>query len=316
MNPFVFIVGCARSGTTLLQRIVDAHPRIAILRRETHWIPDYFRDGIGLTLDGSATPELVGALIDHRTFPRLGISREDLEGLIGNGQAVPYARFVSGVFDLYGRKQDKPLVGDKTPAYCREIRLLHLLWPEAKFVHLIRDGRDVCLSAINWEKAPRLASLFSTWAEDPVTTAALWWEWHVRLGREGEQLLGPGLYYEMRYEALVAQPAEECAKLCAFLGVPYHEAMLRFYEGHEKKKPRPDAKHSWRPITAGLRDWQSQMPSEDVQHFEAVAGDLLEALGYPLVGPYPSVEMLQRVCRIRELFTQDALYQKSSLSED
>ena len=61
----------------------------------------------------------------------------------------------------------KRLVGDKTPAYVRSIPTLHDLWPEAKFVHIVRDGRDVALSAVNWDRAYKLANRYSTWTEAP-----------------------------------------------------------------------------------------------------------------------------------------------------
>jgi hypothetical protein len=153
-----------------------------------------------------------------------------------------------------------------------------------------------------------------TWSQDPVTTAGLWWEWTVKLGRQAGNALGCSLYYEMRYESLVARPADECRALCAFLGLPYEEAMLRFHEGRKKTDSPSDAKHAWlhsaenasefrlRPITPGLRDWRSQMSREDTERFEAVAGGLLDELGYPRAIPRLQPERLEVASRIRELF--------------
>jgi hypothetical protein len=307
MNPFVFIIGCARSGTTLLRRIVDAHPQIAITQ-ETHWIPDYFEQRTGLTPAGMVTLELIRQLLDHPRFRKLWIGREQLEQLLERGQDVSYADFVTGIFDLYGngRGGGKALVGNKTPRYVRSIRTLHGLWPKAKFIHLIRDGRDVALSAINWkEKAGALAERYTTWGEHPVTTAATWWKWNVRLGREARQGLGSGLYYEMRYEALVASPQEECARLCAFLGVPYTSVMLHFHEGRTKTQPGLDAKKSWQPITPGLRDWRTKLPAEDQERFEAAAGDLLDELSYARAVPQPRPGVLDHAAQIRESFIED-----------
>jgi hypothetical protein len=309
MNPFLFIVGCARSGTTLLQRILNAHPQLAIIH-ETHWIPILFREQIGLTPDGLVTPELVTRLLEQerfrKRFSKVGIGQEELERLLAEREPLSYAHFVSGIFDLYGQVQGKPLVGDKTPRYVQNMRTLHALWPQALFLHLIRDGRDVCLSAINWEeRAAALSSRFSTWRDHPVTTAAMWWKWRVRLGREAGQTLGPGLYSELRYEALVAHPAEECARLCAFLGIPYDDAMLRFHEGRTRDDPDLSAKRSWRPITPGLRDWRAQMSVEDLERFEAAAGDLLDELGYPRAVPQPRSETIAQASQIRELFIRD-----------
>jgi hypothetical protein len=317
MNPFVFIVGCARSGTTLLRRVVDAHPQFAITQ-ETHWIPDFFERRTGLTPDGLVTAELIPQLLDYPRFRKLWVGREELEQLFEAGGPVSYARFVTGIFDLYGkgRGRGKALVGDKTPRYVRAMPTLHGLWPEAKFVHLIRDGRDVSLSAINWkEKAAALAGRFRTWREHPVTTAAVWWKWNVRLGREAGQNLGPRRYYEMRYEALVARPAEESAKLCAFLGVSYDDAMLRFHEGRTTAETGLDAKKSWQPVTPGLRDWRSQMPAADQERFEAAAGDLLDELGYPRTVPQPQPCVLEHANRVREVFIDEVRSAEAALPQ-
>src|SRR5262249_7865686 len=120
-NPFVFLVGCPRSGTTLLQRIVNAHPLVAITP-ETHWLPRYCAKGNGCTPEGLVTPMLIPRLLGHERFPQLGIGRGELDRLLGGGGAVTYARFVGGLFDLYGRARGKRLVGDKTPGYVRKIR--------------------------------------------------------------------------------------------------------------------------------------------------------------------------------------------------
>jgi hypothetical protein len=313
-NPFVFIVGCPRSGTTLLQRMIDAHPQVAIIY-ETHWIAKWYERRKGVTPEGTVTPKLITRLAEYHRFANWPISREDLERLASDGEPVSYKNFVSGFFDLYGNKHGKLLVGDKTPGYVRSVSTLHKLWPEAKFVHMIRDGRDVCLSAVDWRKSFKLARRFPTWREDPVTTVALWWKWFVSLGREDGGPLGPELYHEMRYESLVANPVDECVALCEFLGVPYDDAVVRFAEGRTMANPAFDAKQAWLPVTPGLRNWRSQMPPEDVERFEAVAGDLLEELGYPRAFPIPSSEALECVSKIRKSFTQDVRTQGQRLPE-
>jgi hypothetical protein len=316
MNPFVFIVGCPRSGTTLLQRVVNAHPRWAIVN-QSRWIPGFFKNVSHTSPDGLVTRECIPWLLNYRgLFPKMGISGEELEHWLEAGP-LSFARFVSAIFDRYGQLQGKPLVGDKTPTYVRSIRLLHALWPEARFVHLIRDGRDVCLSTVNWKKmAARLTASFVTWREDAVTTAAMRWRWNVQLGQEAGQALGASLYYELRYEALVARPAEECTRLCTFLGVPYDEVMLRFHEGRTQDDPNLDAKRAWRPITPGLRDWRTQMRPDDLERFEATAGDLLDELGYPRAVPRPRAEALQQASQIQAQFIQDLRSRQKVLPEN
>ncbi|MDQ2910305.1 MAG: sulfotransferase [Actinomycetota bacterium] len=305
MNPYVFIVGCPRSGTTLLQRMVDAHPEIAIIH-ETHWIPKLFKRRKGVTNEGLVTAELLPALLSQGRVPDLGIEPEEVERLIAENDSLSYKDLVTALFDLYGDKRGKRLVGDKTPGYTRAIETLHELWPAAKFVHMIRDGRDVCLSAINWHRrADHFRRRFSTWDEDPITTAALWWRWHVLCGRMGMPL-GAERYYELRYEALVDDPEGECTRLCAFLGLRFDEAMLRFHEGHTRSEPGLSAKHAWLPPTAGLRNWRTEMPSRAIERFETAAGDLLDDLGYERAATKPRGDCLEQVAMITRRFREDS----------
>jgi hypothetical protein len=303
-DPYLFIVGCARSGTTLVHRIVDAHPEIAITT-EMHWISRQFKSRNALV-----TPELVSELTGHKRFAQFEIPREEFEGLLGSGEAIPYPTFLRRVFGLYGKINNKPLVGNKTSGYVRRISAFHALWPEAKFVHIIRDGRDVCLSVLNWKKGERTAGRYASWEEDPVSTTALWWERKVRKAREDGAALGPGLYHEMHYEDLVEDPERECNRLCEFLGVPYDDAMIRFAEGKTRTdlpNARKTPKKAWLPITSGMRNWRTEMPVKDVERFEAAAGNLLEELGYERAVPNPSSEALEHATRIREAFTREAL---------
>jgi hypothetical protein len=302
MNPFVFICGCPRSGTTLVGRLADAHPALAIVH-ESRFIASWWEERVGLTREGEVTPALIERLVEHPRYARLGLGREPLERLLAADGPVRYPSFISGVFDLYGEAQGKRAVGDKTPRYVRSLPTLHALWPHARFAHVIRDGRDVCLSVLNWGKGP--AGRFSAWDEDPISTVAVWWEWHVRLGREDGRALGERLYHELRYESLVRRPDQECVALCEFLGLPSDDGMVRFHEGRERDNPRFDAKKAWRPVTPGLRDWGAQMPASELERFEAAAGDFLEELGYPRAVPDLDSDALAHASRIRASFRED-----------
>jgi Sulfotransferase family len=305
VNPFVFIVGAPRSGTTLLRRIVDAHPDVAITK-ETHWIVQLLRGEHAASTTAPVTPELLARLLSHRRFARLELDPARLESLVAADEPVSYAELVTAVYDSFGEMRGKRLVGDKTPRYVRHIPTLHGLWPGAKFVHLIRDGRDVCLSVHNWDKENRFVTRISTFEEDPVSTIALWWEQLVRLGREDGASLSDDLYYELRYEHLVSAPDEECRKLCSFLGVRYSDRMLRFHEGRTRDEPGLDAKSAWRPITPGLRDWRIEMADADVERFEAAAGGLLDELDYPRGAPEPGPAARERAARVRESYAREA----------
>jgi Sulfotransferase family len=205
--------------------MVDAHPDIAVIH-EGRFAPDWFERRLGVTAGGDVTPELIDRLLDHPPFENVSVGREELERLLagrGDRDRVPYADFVVGIFDLHGRAHGKRLVGDKTPHYVRSLPTLHALWPAARIVHLIRDGRDAAQSVLGWRKVTERGgsvARFSAFREERVATIACRWEWLVRLGREDGTALGPDVYHEIRYESLVAEPAAACERLCDFLGVP------------------------------------------------------------------------------------------------
>jgi Sulfotransferase family len=302
MNPYVLICGCPRSGTTLLVRIVGAHP-LVVATPETHWIPRWYRKGFGVGPDGRVTRELADALCAKTKVAKMELTAAEIQELAASG--LTYSRFVTELLDLYARKQGKQLIANKTPDYVTELPLIHELFPRARIVHIVRDGRDVCLSLLGWERsasAGELGRRFPTLREDPVVTAALIWRRLVSIGRQDGSRLGADLYYELRYEALVERPEEECRKLCAFLDIAYDDAMLRFHEGRTREEPGLSAARAWLPITAGLRDWRTELPGEDVAAFEAAAGDLLDELGYDRAAPAPKEHARQRVARITSRF--------------
>src|SRR5437868_6953940 len=105
-NPYAFIVGCPRSGTTLLQRMMDAHPNIAVVP-EAPWIYQLPRHSSGMTSEGRVTADLLPALLQHPKFAPLGITRDQLLPLTQGDYPIPYSTFVQRVFDLYGTMQGK-----------------------------------------------------------------------------------------------------------------------------------------------------------------------------------------------------------------
>jgi hypothetical protein len=317
-NPYVFMVGCQRSGTTLLQHMLNCHPGIAVLP-EGGWFGTWYEHRMGITPQGFATREIVAQVLRTHKSIDLGATPRELEAMVEPEGQVRYADFVSRLFDRCGEKRGKQLVGSKNPDYLRHLPTLRELWPHAKFVHIIRDGRDVCLSAstrwrgkgafrgfpfLLYEKPDRV---FDAWGEDPVVTTALWWEWTVTLGRTFGASLPRNAYYELRYEDLVARPEAECRSLCEFLGIPFDEAMLRHEETFMPRRGGDGAiLHASvaLPVTSGLRDWRTQMDAGDVDRFEATTGPFLDELGYVRAAAQPSPASVRAASRIRELFVR------------
>jgi sulfotransferase family protein len=294
-NPYVFIVGCPRSGTTLLQRMLDHHPQLAVAN-DSHFIPRVIKN-VAVGTDPPLTPELVESVRTYRRFYRLGLQDAVVDEVARKTHT--YGQFVSALYSAYGRLRGKPLAGEKTPDYVRYLPHLHALFPWARIVHIIRDGRDVALSTLEWAHENKGPGKFELWREEPVAVCALWWRRQVGTGRQDARHLRPSRYREIRYEDLVARPEATLRDLSAFLGLPFSPEMLAYNEGKTRHDPKLSAKKAWLSPTPGLRDWPTQMDERDVELFEALAGDLLSDLGYErrIDTPSPKIAEIADGCR-------------------
>lgn len=283
--PYLFVVGCPRSGTTLLQRMLDHHPQLAVAN-DSHFIPQAI-EAVAVGVDPTLTSELVEWVRTYRRFYRLDLS--DAAVYEAAAKARTYREFVSALYSEYGRLRGKPLAGEKTPDYVRHLPRLHALFPWVRTIHLIRDGRAVALSTLEWAREDKGPGKLELWREEPVAVCALWWRWQVSTGQHDGAALSPAQYREVKYEDLVARPEEILRALAAFLELPFAQEMLTYYAGKVRYQPGLSAKKAWLPPTPGLRDWRTQMKERDVELFEALAGDLLSALGYkrgfPTISP-------------------------------
>jgi subfamily B ATP-binding cassette protein MsbA len=301
-NPSLFVVGCPWSGTTLVRSVLASHPAVAMVS-DTQWIGSWFHSLRERPPERRGIRDAPSGLPDTSQFLEWGISRKTVERLIGADDPPSYRRFVSGLFGLLGMSRGRPLVGDETPGHVLSIPRLHELWPSARFVHVIRDGRAVYLSARKLIKVDRMALDFSTWKEDPVSTLALWWEWHVRLGRETGTRLSDSLYYEIRYEDLVYDSRSTCAELCRFLGIPAGEEFLRLVVDWAGPS-RGSGQAPW-PSDSPQIDWRSGMAAPDIDRFEAAAGEALEEFGYGRAIGSPRQVSIDGALRLRDRFVAD-----------
>jgi hypothetical protein len=188
------------------------------------------------------------------------------------GTAPDFAEAVRRVYALYAEAHGKTRYGDKTPPFLMHLPMLAQEFPEARFVHLVRDGRDVVLSLREQRFAP---SSFAGAAE--------YWAGRVSRARQAGERLGPDRYREVRYEDLVSDPERELRRLCEFLDLDFRPEMLAYRQEDLARIPlteRMKASGAARPPGPSGRDWRSQMTPRQLAVVEAVAGEELEAFGY------------------------------------
>jgi Sulfotransferase family len=277
--PPLILLGVSRSGTTLLRVVLDRSAGIAI-PDESFFVPLLARRH-RRRVDPARFVDDLGRIPALRAW---GLEPADvaprLDPRLTTGEAI------AAVFEAYAAKERKPRWGDKTPMYMHHLPLLERLFPDAQYVHLIRDGRDAAVSFLRMPEG----TFTRTWAHpESAAEFACLWRIEVEDARELGRRVGPSRYFETRYEELVAEPELAVQAICAFAELPFDASMLD-YAGVVDVSAKPHQQRLLQPPTTGVRDWRSELDPGDVRAFEAIAGPLLAELGYPLLDP-PSREL-------------------------
>ena len=276
MNRPLFVLGVSRSGTTLLRVILDRSPGIAI-PDESFFVPLLARRHRGQV----DVERFLDDLSRISTLAAWGLAPAEVAPRLRGGMKLREA--IAAIYEAYAAKEGKPRWGDKTPMYMRHLPLLERLFPDAVYVHLIRDGRDAAASFLRMPEG----TFTRTWAHPESAGAfACLWRTEVAGGRELGRHVGPARYLEIRYEELVASPEAVVRSVCDFAAIPFDTAMLE-YAGAVDVSAKPHQQRLRQPPTAGVRDWRSELDADDARAFEAVAGDLLAELDYELLDPPP-----------------------------
>jgi Sulfotransferase family len=270
--PFVCIIGAPRSGTTWLQALIGAHPRVSTTQElklfdlftgpwERSW-----RQLLELQRSAGGGPRGL----------RVVWSDDEFYGLLGGVVKGVHARVLAG-------KPGATVVLDKSPGYSPYVAHIRRLVPQVKFIHVVRDGRDVAVSlrvaATGWARA---------WAPGSIASAASLWRSMVTAAREAEAT-GPSGYLEIRYEEMQADAAASLMRAFSFMGLPATpEDASEICERHTLARMQDGAGPFDLPREFFRRGevggWRAEMKPMERYRFEEAAGDLLCELGYARSG--------------------------------
>jgi hypothetical protein len=273
------VVGVSRSGTTLLRLMLDAHPQLAV-PAESRFLPELI-ERIAAGADRAAA---AGFVTGSERWDDFGL---DAEAFRARVEALPEfgaGQVARAFFGLYAEGQGKPRWGDKSPPYVVSMPAIHGALPEARFVHLIRDGRDVAASLMARD-----------WGARRPRRIARRWTSEVQAGRQAAATLGPALCLEVRYERLVEDPEGVLRDICSHVELDYDPAMLAYHERADQRlaelgdlEARTAAERATQfervhsPLSGErIGAWRRELGAADRAAFEAVAGELLVELGYP-----------------------------------
>ena len=302
----IFLVGCPRSGTTLLSVMLHAHPRIA-MPPETRFLLPVYRNRLELgDLHDVANRRRLAERITGKgtKFQDLGLKRAAVIDQIV--AAPPTIGSAAGtVWREFARSRGKVRWGEKRPSYWRDMNLILRLFPTAQVIHLVRDGRSCVASAKKVD-----------WWHTGVYGAMANWTLADRELRRFARRAPAGTYHRLRYEDLLADPRHELGRLCAFLGEDFDEAMLDHSEAAADIVP---ARKRWHARTRGDLDptriaaWRGTLEPAEIGLFEAVARRPLRRNGYRPSGIGTPPTVSERLGYHRERARQLALIHKERL---
>ena len=280
----VFVIGCPRSGTTLLTLMLSSHPRLAI-PPETRFLVPMWRQRLrfGDLRDEGNRARLAAELVARkgRKFNHLRLDRELVAKTVTEGNPT-IGSALGTVYRMYAAKWDKDRWGDKHPGYYRNVDMLRAMWPDAQFIHLVRDGRD-CAASLKRMK----------WYSRGTVGAAATWVHSVDCCRKAQRRLPASSFVEVRYEDLVQDYPTVLRGLCDFLGLEFSEDMLKPQKLAKQLPRRQRKKWHWRTATyIGPRrvgTYAELLTEREVALLNRVAGSRLREHGYDVPDDVPRV---------------------------
>ena len=298
----IFIVGCPRSGTTLVQLMLHAHPEIAIPPENRFLLEVYDRrEHFGDLREDTNRRKLAKFIVKRRRsrLNDLGLPpRRTRRRIVASAPTIGSA--VATVLRDYAAQFGKRRWGDKRPSYIHRLDDVRRMFPDAQIIHVIRDGRDcvASLTRMPWWQGGAIAA---TWS----------WRMAMVRGRRAGARLDADSYLEVRYEDLVMVPEAQARRLCAFLDEPFDPAMLAPQEVAEVAVPE---RKVWHARTHGEIDdaaverWREDLEPWELDLFEFVAAPQLAQHGYALSRGHRPVPPLWPLMRFARFSARRALH--------
>ena len=274
-RPF-FIVGSGRCGTTLLRRILQANPQVHI-PPETYMLGPsvrFFRNHPDMLWQHLVTTVL-GMFEYNKKFYRFGISLRPVAQQLWElpVEQRSLARVLDAIFRTHGEQTGQTFErwGDKTPMNFQALEPILATFPDARFVHLLRDGADVVHSLVQSGLGHDLASAAERW-KVAIDTIQEFRRKH------------PSICCEIRYENLVTDPTPTVEGLCQFLDLEFQNAMIVSLKHQREMKDLENHDHHvnvFRPImTASIGRGRRALSVEECRHLQPLIGPDLIRLGY------------------------------------
>ena len=271
----VFVLGCGRSGTTLLYHMLLSSGNFAVYRTESNVI-NLLEPRFGdLSVAGNKR-SLLDAWYKTRLYTLSELEKGPLEEKV-MAECKNGGDFLRIIMEQMAGKQGVERWADTTPEHLLHLHRIKETIPNALIIHIIRDGRDVALSTDKQGYIRRLP-----WDKTPsVMVAGVYWEWMVNKGRRDGSDLGSD-YTEVRFEELVARPQQTLAKLGSFIDHDLDYDRIQKVGIGSVSAPNTSFQEGSSESFHPAGRWKHNYTSEKLAMFEGLVGGTLEELGYEL----------------------------------
>ena len=279
----IFIVGCPRSGTSLLSRIINCHPNIAI-PFESHLYNTFYP---WLRYYGDLSlPDNRERLVKHilsTEVMRDWMPCPNITSTISAIQQYDFSGIVEALMQSWTTMQGKRRWGEKTPSHLFYWRTILQDFPNLRVIHILRDGRDVALS---WK--------YARFGPKHIYPLAQKWKHYLEEIEIFQAALSKNAFLQIRYEDLVCKPEQIIREICEFLDEEFAEEMLGFHRvSASYPTDRQNQTNLAKPLLASnVSKWRTMMCPHDLEVFEAVAGLWLQRYGYEIALESPHISSL------------------------
>lgn len=287
----VFILGNPRSGTSMFRLMLNSHslinatPECGFL----HWWYEKYADWDKTCVLSGRLDEYISDLESSKRIEDWKMDYAKLKERIVQENPDTYADLVEIVYIFFGEQKGKKasVIVDKNNYYIHHLNDLREIWPDAKFILLVRDGRDVACSYLNIETLvtnspykPKLSTDISTIAKE--------WSTNNENIMRFSKTLDEGEFMMIRFEDLVRESELYLSKVCDFLGLSFESDMLTYYRKNAKEQDEPLSSMDWKkktlekPDETNIGKYKRELDQTSITEFNTIAKDMLQKFDYEI----------------------------------
>ena len=273
MNPNFFIVGAQRSGTTLLRLILNSHTKIIIPEESGFLMPLLNSKNSLKVLRQKEILRIINYLESNEQLKLWKFDFKIFKNKILKYERLTLIQLLDVLFESYKNTWNKEIIGDKTPSFFRKIKILKQINKNIKFIHIIRDGRDVFNSMRNFDKSKNNPSVM-----------ALDWNYKNHMISKSLESLDSSCKIKIRYEDILDRPVDTINTICTFLDIDFEEEMLSFYKESKFHIGKHHSKLIFSPINNKNKEkWKTELSSFEQKTFNSLSKKILLENSYELL---------------------------------